>query len=120
MYPNFCVTEKVRRQWNFFNQVYTLNGLFLYNKERKKSMPYYMPLLETVDCFTENTIYNADRSVIHRAQIDSEMIGGRIFFRAGGVKCNCILGRLDFVESLLKKKCTWARFEGSVDEMTEN
>jgi hypothetical protein len=103
MYPNFCVTEKVKEAMELFQPGVYFKRIILYNKERKKSMPYYMPLLETVDCFTENTIYNADRSVIHRAQIDSEMIGGRIFFRAGGVKCNCILGRLDFVESLLKR-----------------
>lgn len=103
MYPNFCVTEKVKKIIDLFQPGTYFKRIILYDKVRKISVLYYMPLLETVDCFTENTICNADRSVIHNAEVEGELIGERILFRAGGVKCNCILGRLDFVESLLRR-----------------
>lgn len=74
--------------------------------DRKSGMngTYFIPLLEEIECTSERTTYNKVGNRITELVLDYEKIRDRVVFKIEGYDRKCIVGRMDFVESLLRRK----------------
>lgn len=65
---------------------------------------YYMPLLKPCSCLSESTVFNNDHSVIHRLVMDKKKEKQWLpVFRVAEMEKDYVIGRLDFVESILRR-----------------
>lgn len=81
--------------------------------DRKSGMngTYFIPLLEEIECISEKTIYNKAGNRITELVLDYEKIRDKVVFKIEGYDRKCIVGRMDFVESLLRRKVRGIRIE---------
>lgn len=75
----------------------------LWHKESGTNVSYYIPLLDEIECMSEQTQYNSIGNRIVRLVVDKERIGDAAAFRIRGYDKKCVVGRLDFVESILRR-----------------
>lgn len=65
---------------------------------------YYMPHLKEYDCLSDKTVFNNDGSVIQKVVLDSRKLDKLPpVFRIAGVAKDYVIGRMDFVESILRR-----------------
>ena len=81
--------------------------------DRKSGMngTYFIPLLEEIECISERTTYNKVGNRITELVLDYEKIRDKAVFKIEGYDRKCIVGRMDFVESLLRRKVRGIRIE---------
>lgn len=65
---------------------------------------YYAPALEMVDCLSEESGCNLDKSVIRNVVLRKESIDGKDLFRIAGVKEPVVIVSLPMAESLLRRR----------------
>ena len=104
MSPFFLVSDMV---WNVMKmygigkqgkQMVLLDGVYGFAEI------YYMPRLAEHRCLHEDTQFNNDGSVIKKLILNKEeSYNYPPFFRVAGLKKNYVIGRLDFVESILRR-----------------
>lgn len=102
-FPCFMVSKEGMEVIRLYEPFLVFAKVILFDEEKKKSKVYYIPFLEEVDCLTENSRFNLDRSVIHYAQVDGTKIKERTIVQIGNVNRTHILIRLDLAESLLRR-----------------
>lgn len=78
-------------------------GVKLWNRESGANATYSLPVLNEVECISDETIYNNTGNRIEKLVLDREKIKPYAVFRIKGYGRNCIVGRLDFVESILRR-----------------
>ena len=78
-------------------------GVKLWDKGSGVNRTYYLSILEELDCMSGQTQFNTAGNRITRLVLDRDRIGGNAVFRIKGYNRSCIAGRLDFVESLLRR-----------------
>lgn len=78
-------------------------GIKLWDRESGINATYYMPILNEVDCISEKTQFNKIGNRIVKLILDKEKIKPYAAFRIKDYGKNCIVGRMDFVESLLRR-----------------
>ncbi len=78
-------------------------GVKLWDRESGANATYSMPVLNEVECISDETIYNKTGNRIVKLVLDREKIKPYAVFRIKGYGRNCIAGRLDFVESILRR-----------------
>lgn len=73
--------------------------------ERKTGInaTYFMPVLEEVDCISEKSQYNNNGNRIIKLILDKDKIAPYAVFKIKGYERNCIVGRMDFAESLMRR-----------------
>lgn len=76
----------------------------LWNKESGVNATYFAPVLEEVECMSDKSQFNSIGNRIIRLVLDKDKIGTRAVFRIKGYEESCMVGRMDFVESLLRRK----------------
>lgn len=64
---------------------------------------YFIPILEEVDCVSSRTQYNRMGNRITKLVLEKEKIKPYAVFRIKNYDRNCVVGRMDFVESLLRR-----------------
>lgn len=78
-------------------------GVKLWNRESGANATYSMPILDEIECISDETLYNNIGNRIVKLVLDREKIKPYAVFRINGYKRNCIVGRMDFVESILRR-----------------
>lgn len=78
-------------------------GVKLWNRESGANATYSIPILDEVECISDKTLYNNTGNRIVKLVLDREKIKPYAVFRINGYKRNCIVGRMDFVESILRR-----------------
>lgn len=78
-------------------------GVKLWNRESGTHATYWMPVLDEVECISDEIRYNSIGNRIIKLVLDREKIKPYAVFRIKGYGRNCIAGRLDFVESMLRR-----------------
>jgi hypothetical protein len=109
--PLFMVSKSVAEVISYYDTSIDYKIAALFDLENKIGTTYYIPILDKVDCLTEDTEFNRDRSVIRNAVIDPKKTMGKAVFKLAGVKNSYYVARLDFVESLLRRKAIGLRLE---------
>ena len=109
--PIFMVTKGVAEVMSYYDTFIEYKIAALFALEDGVGKIYFIPILDQIDCLAEGTEFNRDRSVINRAVIDPEMTMGKAFFKLAGVKNTYVVVRLDFVESLLRRRAVGLKLE---------
>jgi len=105
LFPCFLVSYDAMKIIQLYEPKLRFKRVLLYSVKQKKSMAYYVPFLEVVDCLLDQKSTGiADRTKIGLKQINSEKIGDRALVRASNATETRVLVRLDLVESLLRRK----------------
>ena len=75
----------------------------LWDKNSGINASYFLPVLEEADCISKETKFCSVGKRIQKLVLSRDKIGNRVVFRAEGMDENCIVGRMDFVESVLRR-----------------
>lgn len=78
-------------------------GIKLWDRNNGVNETYFLTVLEEPDCMSDKTLFNSVGNRILRLVLDEEKIGDRAVFRIKGYTSSAIVGRLDFVESILRR-----------------
>lgn len=78
-------------------------GMKLWDKENGNNATYFFPFLDEVDCLSDKSIYNTMGNRIICPVLERQKIGERVIFRIKDYNEKCVVGRVDFVESLLRR-----------------
>lgn len=78
-------------------------GVQLWDKESGLNADYLLILIEEVDCLSDETEYNSVGNRIVRMVLDRDRIGDRALFRVRGCGKEGIVGRSDFLGSLMRR-----------------
>ncbi len=85
--------------------------LKVWDKQKGINATYYLPLLPRIDCLSEDTVCNSIGNRILKPILKKEKIGEYVVFLVKGYKRNGFVARLDYVESILRRKAEGIRFE---------
>lgn len=78
-------------------------GLKLWDKGSGDNATYYMTILDELECISDKTQYNSLGNRILNPVLDRQKIGSHIIFKVKNYEKSCIVGRMDFVESILRR-----------------
>lgn len=101
--PVPLITAEVKTVFDLYEPHIIYKEVVLLDSRYERTELYYLPILEEIDCLNEQSEFNLDRSVLRRGVIDYDRTEGKAVFRLGGVKHYYMVGRLDLVESILKR-----------------
>lgn len=86
-------------------------GVKLWERKSGTNASYFIPLLEEIPCLSERTQYNSTGNRIVKPVLDKSKIGEAAVFKIKNFDRNCIVGREDFVESILRRRSRGIRME---------
>lgn len=101
--PFPLITEEVKNVFDLYEPNIIYKQIVLLDSKYEKAEVYYLPILEEVECLNEKSEYNLDKSIIKKGIIDYEKTEGKAIFRLKGFDHYYMVGRLDLVESILKR-----------------
>ncbi len=79
-------------------------GMKLFDRERDINATYFFIMPDQVDCLSDKTEYNSLGNRIVRPVLDRKKVGSRVVFKVKGYdERKCLVGRMDFVESLFRR-----------------
>lgn len=78
-------------------------GIKLWNKGSGLNRTYFLPVLDELECMSDETQYNSVGNRIIRLVLDRGKIGQKVVFKTEGFDGKGFVGRLDFVESILRR-----------------
>lgn len=78
-------------------------GMKLWDKKSGINKTYFFPLLREVECLSDKCEYNSVRNRIIKLVLDRGKVGDLAVFRIKGYERKCLVGRMDFVESILRR-----------------
>lgn len=81
-------------------------GIKLWDKESGINATYMLSVLEEPDCLSEKTQLNSVGNRILKLVLDEEKVSSKAVFRLKKYDKNGIIGRMDFVESILRRGIT--------------
>jgi hypothetical protein len=102
-FPFFLTTERVLDAIRMYapntvaKQVILLDGVY------GKSEIYFMPILESLDCFHADTERNGDGKTFKRLVLARGKLRGKAIFRPKGASHTIAIVRLDLAESILRR-----------------
>lgn len=101
LHPFFLLAERVKEAVLAFLPNLIVKNVYLFDEKKGEAKEYFLPCLDVVDCLTEDSRYNRDRSILEKAVLDKGKIGDRALFSLKGPKNNYIVARLDLIEVLI-------------------
>lgn len=102
-FPCFLVSKEAYETIHSYDPGMAFTRILLFDQFNKKSKIYYLPYLKEIDCLSDKSKLNLDRSVIFDAYLEGDKIKEKPLFLVAGINCRCILIRLDLAESLLRR-----------------
>ena len=101
--PFLLVSEKMQEVITLYEPDTIFKEIVLLDTVNQLAELYFCPVLHKVDCLTEQSEFNLDGSVIKKAIINVSKTGDKSVFLLAGVQGFQAVGRLDFIESLLRR-----------------
>ncbi len=78
-------------------------GIKLWHKNSGANVNYFLPILDELECMSDKTQYNSVGNRIIRLALDRDKIGSKAVFKIKEYEGSGFIGRLDFVESILRR-----------------
>ena len=103
-YPYFMLSLEFANLVRMYDETILFKYAVLFDKENRRRMNYGMPLLETVDCLSEESELNRDNSVLRRAVFRKEAVHDYTLFQVGRVKSRYVAASLELVESAFRRE----------------
>ena len=78
-------------------------GVKLWDRKSSTNATYFLPIFEEIECLSDKCQYNSIGNRLPELVFEEDRIRAYSAFRIKDFERNCIVGRLDFVESLLRR-----------------
>ena len=101
--PFPMISAEVKDVFDMYDPHIIYKEVVLLDSKNEKAGIYYIPILQEVNCLDEGSEFNLNKSLLKRGIIDYGRTEGKAIFRLGGVGHYYMVGRLDLVESVLKR-----------------
>lgn len=99
--PMPLISEKTRDILKEFEDSFICKEIILYDRENQRNALYSIPFFKRIDCVSEQSICNPNRSVIRELVLKKELIQGIPFFYLENMDHLFLVMRLDVIERLL-------------------
>ena len=103
-YPYFMISDGFASLVSMYDESIQFRHVVLNDKENRRFMAYNIPLLEEIDCLSQESELNRDGSVLLKTVLLREVVKGRSLFQIGGVKNRYVVSSLELVESALRRE----------------
>lgn len=101
--PCILISKIFRKTIENYQEDIIYKGIKLWDRNSGINRTYSLTVLPELDCISEKTEFNTVGNRITRLVLDQNKIGFNTVFQIKGYSKNYIVGRLDFVESLLRR-----------------
>lgn len=78
-------------------------GIKLWDKESGINVTYMLTILDELECISDRTQFNSVGNRILNLVLDREKVTSKAVFRFKECDKNALIGRMDFVESILRR-----------------
>ena len=103
-FPYFMITYEAEGIINKYDSAFRSCRIHLFDKENRSSKLLLLPLLEPMDCLTQDTIYNRNRSDVLQPVLSIRKTEGLQLLRPKGFSLKKTVIGLDLAESLLRRQ----------------
>lgn len=101
--PFLLLSEACIKTVMMYQQDILYTGIKLWNKESGLNRTYFLPVLDDLECMSDETQYNSVGNRILKLVLDRGKIGQKVIFQVKGFDGKGFVGRLDLVESMLRR-----------------
>lgn len=108
--PFLLLSETCIKTVMMYQQDILYTGIKLWNKGSGLNRTYFLPVLDELECMSDETRYNSVGNRIIRLVLDREKIGQKAIFKIKGFDEKGFVGRLDFIESILRRSVRGIKF----------
>lgn len=102
--PFFMVSKQCFETIKLYEPRIEYRCISLLSKKDSENELYFLPILDEIDCMSLESELNLNKKIIKRLVIKNEAIHNKTIFRVAGFDEPYVIGRLDFVESMLRRK----------------
>ena len=107
--PNFFVSQKIKDIIEKYDKKIKFKQVILLDKENANAEVYYLPLLDFIECLSNESI--VARNTIKKCILKKDAIKDKVIFRIGDVNKRYIVVRLDLIESILRRDTRGIKLE---------
>lgn len=100
----FLISEDMKKIIEKYNPGIIFKIIPLIDLPHERQENYYLPIIEEVDCLSENAELNLNRTVVKRIILSKEKIKNKKIFKIKENSKTLIVVRLDVAESLLRRE----------------
>ena len=108
--PWILVSECYIKTIMMYEPAVLFRAMKLWHKGSGVNATYFFPFLNELECLSDSCQYNSVGNRISRLVLDRSIIEEHAVFQIKGYARKCIVGRMDFVESLLRRGAAGIRF----------
>ena len=101
--PFLLLSEDCLKTAMMYQQNIIYKGIKLWDKNSGVNATYFLTVLDEIECISDKTLYNSTGNRILKLVLDRGKIDANVVFKVKGLSGNSIVGRLDFVESILRR-----------------
>lgn len=101
--PFLLLSETYLKTIMMYQPDILFKGIKLWNKETGINATYMLTILDGAECMSDKTQFNSVRNRILKLVLDKEKVASNAVFRFKECDKNGIIGRMDFVESILRR-----------------
>jgi len=109
--PFVMVSDTIIKTIRMYQPEAIYRGIKLWHRESGTNASYFIPILDEIACLSEQTQYNSVGNRIVKPVLDKSKIGDTAVFKIKDYDKSCLIGREDFVESILRRGIRGIRME---------
>lgn len=102
-FPFLLVSDEVYELIKKFEPNMKKKDIILTDSVYGKVKVYHLPIVDEINCLSDSSKLNADKSVIHNAVIEEDLAGDKSIFVLEGINKRQVVVRLDMAEALLRR-----------------
>ncbi len=102
--PIFMVNEQCATVIEMYQPETIFKTIYLLESETGMNETYFMPILESIECLADESKVSRGGKGLLEIVLKKELISSKAIFRIAGFDHPYVIGRLDFVESILRRK----------------
>jgi hypothetical protein len=99
----FLVSSSLKETITLYRPKLSFKMVLLAHPVQKEQKTYYLPLLEPIECLSEESIMTPDKSKIKKLVLKHSIIQRETIFRVQHSHETIIIARLDAAESILRR-----------------
>lgn len=101
--PFLLLSEECIKTVMMYQPDIIYKGVKLWDRNSGINATYFLTVLDELECLSDKTQYNTIGNRILKPVLDEQKVDINILFKVKGLSGDSIIGRLDFVESILRR-----------------
>lgn len=108
--PLLLVEKNVADTMLMYDPSVVFKTIYLLENESGLYKTYFMPFVEELECLSDKTEKSRGGMALTKIVLKREAAGSKAVFKIAGFDHNYLIGRLDFVESILRREAGGIKF----------